>query len=745
MNNDPHIIQAGFPASMPAAVRPAAPGVLEHGVADAMVSGAKQRLMTGRDLLAIAYFHRRIVVGFVALGLLVGLAAAVLTRTQYPASALLIVLIGSDSASPPDVSGVGPGSVNVDGLKVLQSEISIIESVDVIEQALTMVGPARVFPEVAARRWLGLLPPRPPEQQLARAVELLQRNLFASDSQNSGGNSLFNGSNIMRVTLTLPDRDMALRTLDAVIKAYLERRKALYGTQGSRFLVAELDRTQSDLKTLEAQIAQVRAQYHVLDLNQDVALVAARLDGIVARENAARERRQAVQAELTADLATLRRVPEKVFASHERTNQPPNDDARNTLLRLQLERAHLSTQYAPGYPALVELDSKIAAVTAALQSESKRPGSFTERDVRNPSADLLNARVVTLQGEDQALASQIAELGRQFSETQARGAELRTADVKLHDLQRQRDVLENVQRQISLREASVRVQDTVTAAHNANINVVQPPSAPYAGRYMGFSYFAGAAFVGLMAGLAALMLAARLRRVYVVPHEAERDLGLPALAEVMGMGRDFTGSGARGEIANLASLLVDDAQSARRFPGRGVTVIQVTAAETEKSLALAVALSAEFAQHQGLRTLLIDVDSEHPTRAAGSNAAGAAEWALTPGGSRVAAVPGGVPGLWLAANVTPALLSGRFRDFDPSLHERCDMVVVSAAGGPRNHAVRRLAALADATVMVVVAEQTRAEAASDLRDAVHAAGGRLVGLVFTGPKHALPGFLERLV
>jgi hypothetical protein len=71
--------------------------------------------------------------------------------------------------------------------------------------------------------------------------------------------------------------------------------------------------------------------------------------------------------------------------------------------------------------------------------------------------------------------------------------------------------------------------------------------------------------------------------------------------------------------------------------------------------------------------------------------------------------------------------------------------VVSAAGGPRHHAVRRMASLADATVMVVEAERTRCEPAAELRDAVRAAGGRLAGFVFASARAPLPTYLERWV
>ena len=696
-------------------------------------------------MLTIAFYHRRLVIIGVVLGILGGAAAALLTSTQYTADALLMVLIGRESAGPQDVVGIGPGSVNIDGLKVLQSEISIIESVDVIERAVAKIGPALLFPEVAAPRLLGLLPARPVEQQKARAAELLRRRLFASDSQNSSSNGLFNGSNIMRVTLTMPDRELSVKALAAVIAAYLEQRRSLYATPGSSFLVAELDKTNGQIKQLDDLIQALRTRFNVLDIGQDVGLAGTRLDGLVQRQNGLRERQEAVRSSIATATEKLREQPERVFQSRELSNQTNNDETRNTLLKLQLDRAHLAAQYAPGYPALVELDQKIAAVQGAMRADAGRQQNYVQRDIRNPAADLLNTQLVSLQVEASALETQLAEIDRQTAATQARVTELREADQRYHELQRQRDTLENVQRQISLREANVRVQDTVTAARNANVNQVQPPAAPFTGTYMGTSYAVAAVFAGLMLGLSAALVASRLRQVYVVPREAERDLQLVELGDFAFSDQGLQTAAAQRELANLASLMIDEALASPRRASRGVTVMQLTGLDSLATAALAHALSVEFAQRNGMRTLLINADLEGTPGAVAEPPAGRAGWGVGQGGARMAAVPSDVPGLYVADNAAPVMLRGERGAFVPALQERCDIVLVYSVGGARNHAVRRIAAMADTTIFLVVAEQTRASAIGDLRDAVLGAGGRAAGFVFTGRRAYIPRVLQQWV
>lgn len=681
-----------------------------------------------RDVLTIAAFHRRIAALGLALGLLAGCVALAVTNTQYTASALLIVLIGRESASPQDVVGIGPSSLSVDGLKVLQSEISIIESGEVIERALTVVGPTKVFPELGRRRLLGLLPPPPAEQVLARAADLLRRRLAAADSQNSSNNGLFNGSNIMRVAVVLPDRDLSIALLNALIGSYLERRSKIYASPGGAFLRTELDKVESQLHDVEAQLQRARSDFKVLDIGQDISLATTRLDQLLSRETGLRERQAAVEAEYGSVTQQLRSLPERVFESRDQTNQPPNDDTRNTLLKLQLERAHLAEQYSPTWPALVELDRKIAAVQALQRNEQSRPGSFTQRDVRNPAVDILNSRLVSLEVERRSIDTQRQQVAREITTQQARVSELRQADKTLHDLERQRGVLENVQRQIALREANVRLQDTVTAARNANVNVVQGAEAPFVGSNMGPSYLAAFTFAGLLLGLAAALAAARLRQVYVVSREVERSLALDPLAEFDAADRSFATAQGRRARANLAATLIDEMQAAPRTSGT-TRLLQVVGDSDQPTRALAFALAAEFAETHGLRTLFVDLPDQ--------------PMAALP--ESISLQPSATRNLWTASGAAPALLRGRRDQLPPAVTGTLEVVVAATVGGGRDHAVRRIAGLADASLLVVVAEHTPERNAADIISAVLAAGGRAVGFVFTGRRTALPGFLLRWV
>lgn len=87
-----------------------------------------------------------------------------------------------------------------------------------------------------------------------------------------------------------------------------------------------------------------------------------------------------------------------------------------------------------------------------------------------------------------------------------------------------------------------------------------------------------------------------------------------------------------------------------------------------------------------------------------------------------------------------ALPRGRWWD---AMRRHADTVVVDAPSADRSDVALTLAPFADAVVLVVAAGAAEAEEPAALRDAIEAAGGRVVGLVFNRAEVEAPPFLRR--
>jgi uncharacterized protein involved in exopolysaccharide biosynthesis/Mrp family chromosome partitioning ATPase len=687
---------------------------------------------TARDVLVQVFYHRKLLRGCVLFGLFAGLLGASLAHTYFTADSLVLVLIGSESTSAQDNSGISPTVLSIDGLKAVQSEIQIIDSDDVLRAAVQHVGAQVIYPWLRRPRWFGLLPPRNAATEEGLAVQMMRSELRVDTDP---------GSSVIRIAFANPDRATAIRVVQAVLDAYLTQRRTIYASTNAAFVSREIARYREVLAKLDTQIQDLRSHYGVLDMAQDAVLATDRLDGIVQRKNQVRERRVAVQTEITAVKVNLASQPLTVLDFRETTNNTGNDEARNTLVRLEQQRTYLTSQFNPDWPGIAEVNKQIASARAQM-GPHERNLYFTERQIRNPALEVLNNRLASLEVENEALGQQLVELDEQYAQAEDRVNSLRDADGQLHGLIVTRDVTESVYRQMAQRQSAAVFQDHVVDERNANLRVVQMATAPVIGRSMAVSYVAGGLFLGLLLGGAAVALATVLREVYIMPAEAERELLLPSLASLDSSGSKLHVDD-RPELADLGMLLQEVT-----VDGRPLASLQIIGtADGDNKAAIVRALAAELATGQERRTLILDLEE--------NGSAYVAALGMAPEGSvpkrslpiEVAATR--TPRLWVGIGALQSVLVdrggsvARTRRILDELHQDFDVLLLIAPADPSDNAVRRFAMMVDANIMIVRAERTRGAVAMHLCDTIRAAGGNLLGFIFDGRKYYVPNWLYR--
>ena len=676
----------------------------------------------GRRLLRA---HRRLVAGLLMAGILTGVVGAVTARPPVVAEALL--MIGDDD--------LARGAAAATDAAPLQGDIALLHGDAIANRLVQQIGVVALFPDLAAPHLFGLRPPAPAAEQMHSAAFRAQQRISAVAGPGAG---------LLRVSYADPDRAIALGALRTVIAAYLQLRVNLVGDQGaSRMVARDSEQTAGQLREIDTEIQKLRADYQIIDIEQDSAAATARLDDILRRESQVRERQRAVQAELDSAGGALQASPPRVFDAQE-TSARPLEEARAALLALRLERDHMATQYAPTFPALIELDRKIASAQQILQQSAKPLVSAT-RDVRNPALDTLRNRSNDLQIEAAGLAQQHDALGLDYEHAINRVAELREADGRMHDLQYRRSVLEAVGRQISVREMSLRVDDSVAQARRARVHVIQAPGVAPEGLRSWPLWLAAGTLGGLCAAGLGGVLASRLRRTYVLGREVERHLDLPVLAEFDADDVVLNQLSSQRQVAAIAALLAD-----ARVDNRPLFSLQAVTPDADADQrAVMQSLAAELGGRFGLRTLLLDVGADGvalplalegpglttplPDRLAGASLPLWNNDEDMPGES--GAEPGPVGEMGSARRDTPLALHAALSftaQTLATLQQSCDLVLLVAGGEASGEASRRLARHVDATLLVVAAETTSAVAARSLSRSVTARGGQLLGAVMTG-------------
>ena len=430
--------------------------------------------------------------------------------------------------------------------------------------------------------------------------------------------------------------------------------------------------------------------------------------------------------------------PGTVLDFRETTNNTGNDEARNTLVRLEQQHTYLLSQYRPDWPEVKEVEKKIANVQAQMGPRNQNL-YFSERNIRNPALELLNNRLASLEVENQALGEQLNELAVQLQQADLRVKSLREADGKLHGLQLARDVTESVFRELSLKQPGALFQDNIVDERNANLRVVQAPTAPTVPRNMMVSYIVGGLFLGLLLGISATLLATLLRDVFIAPAEAERELRIPALADIGAA----VPIGGEVEIANLAALLQDVTVSGRPLASLQFVGVSEGDGRADRIRALAVELATRYEQ----KTLLLDLKGGSESHLAALGNGG--ELISLAGPLRLASTK--VAGLWVGPEGTHSIFADprtsitHLRQAIKSVQLQFSMLLVISASENSAQVARKMGALVDANVVVLRAEHSRSPVVMHLRDMILAGGGNILGFIFVDRKYYVPAWLYRWI
>ncbi|MEP9349660.1 lipopolysaccharide biosynthesis protein [Xanthobacter sp. KR7-225] len=689
--------------------------------ADGLMPENRPPAFTTRDFLIATFFHIRIVLIAAMVPLLLALAAAFTAKTEYTAKSLLMVIVSREVTNAGNVTDSGPAVLSIEGLKQVESEVQILESADVIRDTISQIGAERLFPAGPLTFLTSLL--KSDADKMDQAIERFRKVLRTS---------VVSGSNVIEISVTLPNRALAVEATDTLVRNYLAYRRKIFENPTARILQVEVERFRADLSSVDRDIEALKSKVGIIDFSQDAILAANQVDALLQRRRQVAERQVAVTAQLAEAEKQMKALPEQVFDFTQKTDALGNDEDTNVLTRLLVERDRIRAQYAPGSQLLRDIDRQIATVRGKMDRRNEKPYS-TDRDVRNPALSYVQNMILSLKVEQDALGRQAVELEQQQKIAEERLATLRGAETRLIELNRRRDTLSDGYREYLRRAVAANIEEAAAKVRESNVRVVQEADGAVTSRNLALPLIAAGLFGGLLFGAAAGALASALRTTFIMPSEAERALQLPALAE---FGAADAGAAALdAALGGLATLLLDT-----RVDDKPLQVIHFLAPQRgDEAPTFCRRLAEEFATHRGLRTLIVDLCAPIPYPAGASFE--------MKGGLAVTRTP--VPQLWAAAdvekspllNVRLPLADGvRLRD---ELKQAFECVIVCSPVQGTFVVTDRLNQLADGNILMIGAESTRKPAAIHMRASVLENGGTLLGFVFFGRRYYLPEWIYR--
>jgi uncharacterized protein involved in exopolysaccharide biosynthesis len=507
--------------------------------------------LTPRDVLAIVFRHRRLIVNSF-LGILCGaILVAVLQPHRYEAGMKILV---KRERSDPVATSEGSAQPQA-GFEVteeeLNSELELLKSRDLLEKivlACDLPHHQNDWPwsqRLAANR--AHAEPGSPEEntQIARAVVALQKQLKVE---------VVKKTNLIVVRYESRDPELAARVLTTLANQYLEKHVAVHRPPGAfDFFHQESEQYRKGLSDAEARL---------VNFSHAGTVVSAQLQKEVALQKLAEF--EATQGQTEASIADTQQriayleqqaasIPDRIV-----TQVRKSDDGtllsqlRSNLLALELKRTALLEKFEPSYRPVQELGVEIAQTRAAL-TEAEKSQLREETTDRAPTYDWVTEELAKAKADLAGLRARAKVNAQTLASYQRNAQLLGRQEIVQNDLLRTVKATEGNYLFYLRKEEEVRMSEALDRRRILNVAVAEAATVPSLPSNRRSATVIAGLLLAIVTSVGLAFVSEYLDPTFRTPDELRSFLNVPVLAAMPGNGRN--GKYGRNGAADVSRVL----------------------------------------------------------------------------------------------------------------------------------------------------------------------------------------------
>ena len=479
-----------------------------------------------RDLLLTAATQKgRIFLIFFCI-MALSVALAVNTQPDYKAHSSLLVLMGTEHTFRPAAGQQLSAAGGVDAEQVLRTEGSILSSDDLHRSVIRDIGLEKLFPKLvrkpsAFQQWmndtkqyvtdfLGITEEKAgggsgSVDVMARAVEAFGRNLTITVDKKSS---------VVGLDFSNPSKVLSAEALRVLESRYFDLRNKLYGDVQAPIVQVQQDAVGSQLSAADAALQSFKKEHDISNFGERRAILLRQQGDL----EAALAKSEGTIAEQTARLSQLNQ--QLGAASGNRKGTPNAAAALQGMVQTYQQRQEEAQTRYRGSPAvdearrqMLERETDIARMQATQAYSVQADRNKTEADLRS-----------SLAGHD-VISNQLNAVNKQVDTLDAE-------ELHLHNLERNRAILEDNYRAVAKILDERQVMESVEANRQSSVRVVQPPVIPDLPLPTRRLILMAGLVVSVLLSLGSILMSHFFRAIYLRPEALEMDTGLTVLASV---------------------------------------------------------------------------------------------------------------------------------------------------------------------------------------------------------------------
>jgi len=469
----------------------------------------------------------------IALCSLLGLAAAFafykISPRIYQSEAKLFIRYVMESRTPgrgaddASVKSPDPG-----GQTILNSELEIIKSLDLVDKVVDAIG---------VGRFVHL---QNDGTDRDRAIVLVSEGFQAEVPLHSS---------VLQMQFSSPDVTIVQPVLQEFINFYLKKHVEIHRSSGlvDDFLAQETEQLRSRLSQTEEELRKANGKLgfpSIEEAKKSLTTLSSRLRQDIFEA-------ETELAERSAFLATLASTkPDAPDAPNQSAVPPDSVIESYGAVTARIEFLHkaeqeLLSQFTPENNRVKETRAQLAeALDAKKKLEEDYPALSILRassPVPNASQRLPTADLVVETARAKALQSKINALNAQLDKLKVEASTVEQMEGEIVELNRKKELEETNYRKYAASLEQARLDEAMSSGHVSNISEIQSPSMPLEAESKRIQIILGLGFGGLAIGIAwAFCIELFLDKTIKRSFEIERKLNLPLFLTIPVVNKAFT-------------------------------------------------------------------------------------------------------------------------------------------------------------------------------------------------------------
>lgn len=460
--------------------------------------------LTSRELLSILFKEKlKLFLVFVVLCAAV-IGYSFMLTPYYEATTRLLVKTGPEFQTQSDTNAPVAGVPSTTKLEVVNSEIQILTSRDLIAAVVDKIGADKLYPgastDLAIRKF----------QADFKAAAVEQADVIDASYHNS-------------------NRELAVAALNAVVAIYQQKHAEMFADPRYAFLKQQTQQYGDKLDAITKQEADLRNEKSLFDVDAQRAKLLDDRAGTSAIIDQLKS--QSIDAHQRIDFLSnkLKSTPALIPAGVQPSDAV--EQAKSRLLDLEVKQQQLQQRYVGD----VKPEQDNQAEIAKLRDFISRSDLVTTKQLsqRNTAYDDMVVALNRAQADAAPLDQQIAMRQQQLQHIDERLRDLEQGATQIADLDRERRTLEELTHSYRTRYENARMNEDLDRERIVSVSIVQRPDAPEkpAGpRHLPFA-LAGL-LIGIVGASGVLLYLLVFRETLITVESVERIIGLPVVASV---------------------------------------------------------------------------------------------------------------------------------------------------------------------------------------------------------------------